>query len=279
MLGSLAPVMASQLMGTWKSGTVNISGGYLAFHRTGGDGPALVLSHGLTDNGLCWSRFAATLASEFDIIMLDARGHGLSSRISGVEPFDPAQDIAEAIEQLGLVAPIVMGHSVGGRATAAYANAHPGGASKVILEDPAFGPIVDPTATKLRQERFAGHVAAFQTMSQAQIIAKGKSATPSWHDDDFPAWATAKTQVDPRAMPTYTKTWQDTVSHIAAPTLLIFGEASHGGMVSPEMAKEAGELNRAIGTVQIKNAGHNIRRENFADYLAAVRAFLVEDQQ
>ena len=35
-------------------GAIPVTGGHLAYHRTGGDKPALVLSHGLTDNGLCW---------------------------------------------------------------------------------------------------------------------------------------------------------------------------------------------------------------------------------
>lgn len=276
MPGSLAPVVAGQLMETWQSGTVDISGGHLAYHRTGGLGPALVLSHGLTDNGLCWSRFAAALASEFDIIMLDARGHGLSSRISETEPFDPARDIAEAVEELRLVSPIVMGHSVGARATASYANAYPGRVSKVILEDPPFGPVADPGVSKARRERFREHVAAFSSMSEAQIMAKGKSATPRWHDDDLPAWATAKRQVDPEAMPVYDTAWQDSISCIEAPTLLIFGEPGHGGIVTPEMAEEALEVNPNITTAQIKNAGHNIRRENFADYLAVVHKFILE---
>ena len=95
-----------------------VADGQLAYHRTGGEGPPLVLSHGLTDNGLCWTRFAAAMASEFDVIMLDARGHGDSSRMPSSRPHDPGADIAEAINRLGLVSPIVMGHSVGARSTA-----------------------------------------------------------------------------------------------------------------------------------------------------------------
>ena len=106
-------------MNGWQPGRVNVSGGHLAYHRTGGTGPALLLSHGLTDNGLCWLRLAAALDPEFDIVMLDARGHGESSRIPAGAAHDPADDIAQAIEALGLNAPIVMGHSVGARAIAA----------------------------------------------------------------------------------------------------------------------------------------------------------------
>ncbi|MCR5879255.1 alpha/beta fold hydrolase [Phenylobacterium sp. J367] len=170
----------------WRSWTVPVSGGVLAYHRTGGGRPALVLSHGLTDNGLCWSRLALALAAEFDVVMLDARGHGASSRIDPVQPFDAAEDIAKAIGALGLCAPVVMGHSVGARATAAYASAHPGGASKVVLEDPPFLPLASPAVADARRRRFREQVARFQRMSEAEIIAEGRATSPTWHDDDFP---------------------------------------------------------------------------------------------
>ena len=97
-------------MRTWQPGFFEVAGGRLRYHRTGGDGPPLVLSHGLTDNGLCWSRFAAAMESDFDIIMLDARGHGESSKAPDGALHEPAADIAAAIDQLGLELPVVMGH-------------------------------------------------------------------------------------------------------------------------------------------------------------------------
>ncbi|MDO8323603.1 MAG: alpha/beta hydrolase [Phenylobacterium sp.] len=258
-------------MSVWASGRVEVSGGHLAYHRTGGEGPALVLSHGLTDNGLCWRRLAQALASEFDIIMLDARGHGQSSRAGD---HDPAQDIAEAIEQLGLVRPIVMGHSVGARATAAYANAHPGRVSKVVLEDPPFLPLIDRAQADRRAVRFREQVETFQAMSLAELIAMGRAQSPLWHDDDFPAWAVAKHQTDPQAMPVYATPWQEILGQITAPTLLVHGDSAHGGLVTPQIAGEARALNPNITAVLVPGAGHNTRRENFPDYLAAVRDFL-----
>ena len=85
-------------MNGWTTGVVAVTGGHLAYHRTGGDGPVLVLSHGLTDNGLCWSRFASALGSAFDIVMLDARGHGESSRIGVQRAQSPGEDIAQAVD-------------------------------------------------------------------------------------------------------------------------------------------------------------------------------------
>lgn len=48
-------------MNTWQSEFVHTNGIRIHYTRTGGDKPALVLLHGITDNGLCWSRTALHL--------------------------------------------------------------------------------------------------------------------------------------------------------------------------------------------------------------------------
>jgi len=263
-------------MTAWPSGLLPISGGQIAYHRTCGDGPALVLSHGLTDNGLCWSRLAAALSPDFDVIMLDARGHGGSSRMIPGELHDPAADIADAIEALGLTRPIVMGHSVGARSTARYAGTWPDRVARVILEDPPLLPLPDPAAVQRRRIRFREQIAKLQAMSADEMTAMGKSQSPGWHEDEFPAWTASKQQVDPEAMPEEVLPWQHTLAQISVPTLLIYGQPGHGGIVTPELAAEAQQINPNIRSVEIPKAGHNTRRENFDAYLAAVRAFLAE---
>ena len=260
----------------WRAGTVPVAGGHLAYHRTGGDGPPLVLSHGLTDNGLCWSRLATAVAPAFDVIMLDARGHGESSGFEGIEVRDPARDLAEAIDALGLNAPILMGHSVGARATAACAAARPGLAAKVILEDPPLVPPTEPASIKPRGRRFREQVERFHAMTEAEITSMGRGQSPLWHDDDFPAWAVSKRQVDPDAMPAYATRWQDELVAITCRSLLIRGDAEAGGMVTPALAEEAAALNPRLQVAYIPGAGHNVRRENFEAYLAAVRTFLAD---
>jgi N-formylmaleamate deformylase len=261
-------------MRPWLTGVVPVSGGVLAYHRTGGDLPPLVLSHGLTDNGLCWSRLASALEPEFDVVMLDARGHGASIRLRAGEEYDPVQDLAEAIDALGLESPVVMGHSVGARATAAYANRFPARVAKVILEDPPFVPLSAPSAAQSRAEKFRQQVERFQSMTEAAIVASGQATSPGWHPDDFPAWAAAKRQVDPTAMPSYSIPWQAQIDRISAPTLLIHGEAELGSLITPAIAAEATSLNPNIRALRIQGAGHNVRRENFPAYLAAVMSFL-----
>ena len=261
-------------MVTWAKGVVEISKGHLAYHRTGGPGPTLVLSHGLTDNGLCWTRLVKVLAEDFDVIMLDARGHGESSRIKEGQAFDPGRDIGEAIAQLGLEAPIVMGHSIGARATVDYAAANPSGPSKVILEDPAFMPLMDAPTAERRRAGFKRQVEGYGDMSDGDLLALGHKSHPSWREDEFPAWVAAKTQLDANAMPTFAIPWQDVVSRLQAPTLIVHGEAALGSLISPELAEEARALNSRVTSIEVAGAGHNTRRETFEGYMSVVKAFL-----
>ena len=239
----------------------------------------MLLSHGLTDNGLCWSRVAMALEADYDIVMLDARGHGESSRLASGEAHDPGRDIAEVIDNLGLKSPIVMGHSIGALATAAFAADYPQLAAKVILEDPPFLKAVDQSAGLARQHKFRRQVARFQTMSDAEITDMGRQLSPDWHIDEFPAWTLGKWQVDPQAMPLQFPPWQPSIEKISAPTLLIYGEPARGGLVTPDVAAEVMRINPSIRAVQIPGAGHNIRRENFDDFVSAVREFLNENNE
>ncbi|MCB0140765.1 MAG: alpha/beta fold hydrolase, partial [Caldilineaceae bacterium] len=67
----------------WSADDIMVNGVKIHVHRTGGDKPPLVLCHGITDNGLCWTRAAGELEKQYDVIMVDARGHGLSDAPEG----------------------------------------------------------------------------------------------------------------------------------------------------------------------------------------------------
>ena len=82
-------------MSKWTSGDVVANGIKIHYNRTGGDKPPVVLAHGFTDNGLCWTRAAQVLEQDYDVIMYDARGHGFSDAPeSGYSTEDHAADLA-----------------------------------------------------------------------------------------------------------------------------------------------------------------------------------------
>src|SRR5690349_13885858 len=62
----------------WTDGYVVANGIRIHYWRTGGNKPALVMAHGSSDDALCWTNLAREFQDRYDIVMFDARGHGLS---------------------------------------------------------------------------------------------------------------------------------------------------------------------------------------------------------
>jgi proline iminopeptidase len=102
------------------------------------DGPTLVLVHGgpgSFDHSYLRPHFAH-LADVVQVLYLDLRDHGRSAR------HDPARwtfeacadDLRAFCDALGIVRPIVLGHSMGGCVAMLYGIRHPGHAGALILQ-------------------------------------------------------------------------------------------------------------------------------------------------
>ena len=123
-------------MGNWRSDHVTANGIKMHYTRTGGDGPPVVLCHGSTDNGLCWTPVARALEADYDVVMPDARGHGLTDAPeSGYDVATRAADLAAFVAALGLERPVVGGHSMGASTTLCFAAGHPDMLRAAVLED------------------------------------------------------------------------------------------------------------------------------------------------
>lgn len=273
-------------MSEWSQGDVTANGICLHFYRTGGGNkPALVLAHGLSDNGLCWTPVAQALEDEYDIIMYDARGHGLSDAPEGdvYSYAHHADDLAGLVEALGLRQPAMLGHSMGAVTIATAAATDPHLACCVLLEDPPLWgkdfAIPSIEERKAHLERSRAKTVADKQRACEELIAESRAEHPTWPEAERGPWAEAKLQLSPDALDLLTarhSPWQETFARLAIPVLLVTGDAERGGIVTPEVAAEAASLWRVGRVAHIPGTGHNIRRENFTEYLTVVRAFLRE---
>ena len=85
-----------------------------------GHGPTLVLQHGQSDNLRAWydAGYVDTLRDEYQLVLVDARGHGASDKPHDPEAYNiarNAEDIVAVLDALGIEKAHFWGHSMGGR--------------------------------------------------------------------------------------------------------------------------------------------------------------------
>ena len=185
----------------WSDGYVMANGIRIHYWRTGGDKPPLVLAHGYSDDGLCWTNMAKELEADFDIIMTDARGHGLSDPPSASDPADAqAEDLAGLIQELKLDKPIVMGHSMGSSAVAWFAAKYPDVPRAVVLEDPGLVRRPNSAArsgSSEMRDKMRAQILQRNNMPLDQIVAECMEKTPQWGHSECEFWAPSKRLLHP----------------------------------------------------------------------------------
>ena len=267
----------------YSQGFVKVNGVNIHYYRTGGGKPTIILLHGATDNGLCWTPVAESLAKQYDVIMPDAQGHGLSDRIDPDFPsMNHAHQVVGLIHKLEIIDPIIMGHSMGAGTTVNIAAEYPGLPKAIILEDPGWRTreaieSEDEEEREKQREAFIKSFTGFNKRTREELIAECRKTNPSWSEADIVPWAESKLQFDPALFSTMQMdrpSYTELVPKITCPTLLI---TSDGGIVTAEAAEHASSLSKAewpLQWVAIKGAGHNIRREQFKTFCDTLNRFL-----
>ena len=99
-----------------------------------GQGPDLVMLHGLTGNLAVWHlKMVPSLWDRFRITTYDLRGHGYSEVTpSGYTPDDMATDLNDLLDVLGIEQAAFVGHSYGADTALYFALKHPERARAVI---------------------------------------------------------------------------------------------------------------------------------------------------
>ena len=157
---------------------------YLEWQPEGGARePALFLLHGLSSNALVWGRLAARLPGR-RIVALDQRSHGPSDRPEeGYGPDEIVGDAAEAIEQLGLGRPLVVGHSWGASVALELAATRPDLASGLVFVDGPPSPINRVMSWEEASERMQPPFPIYTGLDQAVEAQRRYLGDEAWGDD------------------------------------------------------------------------------------------------
>lgn len=274
----------------WSDGYVQANNINQHYYRTGGEKPPVLLLHGVTDNGLCWERVARVLAPDYDVIMPDARGHGLSDAPQAdLSTERLAEDAAALLQTLDLQHPHLVGHSMGARTAAEVAALYPDRVRSLVLEDPSwFTPSTVPEEQAqhlLGIQEWQQHAIQQRALTREERLANVRKDNPAWSLEDIEPWLDAQVQFSLDVLnPTISdfivswrqRPWQEVLQQITCPVLLVTGEPDRGAIINAEQAEEAAHLARNLRVVHIPGAGHNIRRDQYDLFVQAVTAFLKE---
>lgn len=269
----------------WTQNDVLINGVRLHYYRTGaGEKRPVVLVHGFSDNGLCWTPVARALASDYDVIMPDMRAHGLSERVRPGEPVDMAADLAELIQALGLQRPIICGHSMGAIVTYQIGVRFPALASALVLEDPAWWlpePEQPPLAGESREASMAKWAKGLADQTLDELLERYRKDHPAWPEELLRPMCESKKQLDASILDIQSPRkhsqevhWLTTIQNIAQPMLVFAGNPALGGIVTPAVAAKIRALNPQVKIVVIPDAGHLIRFDKPAVFLGELLEFL-----
>lgn len=260
-------------MSDWQSGVCVANGINIHYTRSGGEKPPLLLLHGLMTNGLCWTGLARALAADYDLIMPDARGHGGS----GVPEFgyryaDHADDAAALIAALGLQAPILCGHSMGGLVATVVASRQPALLRALVLIDPTY--LSPAVQREVRDSDVAEQHRLMRERSLDELVADQRRRHPRRSAENHELYARARLQTSMAALDVLTPPNPDfrlLIPQIELPCLLVI---SDHGLVTPGLAAELQDLNPRLQTAQVHQAGHNLHIDQPQQFLAILEPFL-----
>lgn len=241
-----------------------------------GDGPPLLLVHGISSGGIVWSPLIDALATFTSPITFDLRGHGDSDKPAhGYLYQDYVNDLDGLLAQLGLAEPLIMGHSLGGLITLWWATTQPDRAAALVIED-----------SPLRSGReFAPAFERWLTLN-AMTVDEATAAYQAESPNMPPEAARQRAELMTRtARAVFTELYADSLANderdrlaelsaITSPTLLVHGDVKDGSMVNPANAASFPATLRHGEVIRIPGAGHNIHITNPEAFLAAVTPFI-----
>jgi len=132
-----------------------------------GEGPPVILLHGLFGSQRNWGGIIRALASDVRIHGLDLRNHGESPWADSMTYDDMAADVARYIETIGDGPVTLLGHSMGGKVGMRLALTRPELLSRLI--------VVDIAPVSYHNEHYSDYVLAMQNLPLGEISRRAEA--------------------------------------------------------------------------------------------------------
>jgi len=269
---------------------LDVDGGRIAYEVTG-EGPLVVLSHGIGDRREAYRFLAPQLAQAgYRVVAADLRGHGESSMgWASISRTDVAGDLLALIRHLGGPA-VIVGHSISGGAATIAAATEPGLISGIVEINPFTRTQRLDVGGLLRIRRYRRGISLltgtqlFRSLSLWMRYLDVAYPTNPADYADYMAALRAKLH-EPGRMAEFMKTGKSTpadagaqLPNVTRPALVIMGT------LDPDFADPKGEggavaaaMPAGIGSVAtIEGAGHYPHAQSPDEVAALVIPFLKE---
>lgn len=234
-----------------------------------GPGPCVVIVPGIVSPAILWRHVGAWLSEDHDCYILDVRGRGLSEAGPHLDyGMDAcARDVVAFIEAMQLPAPIVVGHSMGGRIAMRTAAHAPGLIGAVVLVDP-------PTSGPGRQPY---PVPKARTLDLLRAAQRGEALPQGAGAPWPPALQALRAEwlatCDERAVHAAYDDFhgEDLYADIArTDTPLSLLCAGQGGVVSEADVAQMRQLRDDLAATRLAGVGHQMQAENFDAFKQAL---------
>ncbi len=104
-----------------------------------GEGPPLLIIHGLFGSSRNWRTLSQQFASNFTVISVDLRNHGDSPHLDEMNYQVMGQDVIQLLDQLQISHTSVIGHSMGGKVAMKLGQLEPARINQLVVAD--IGPV------------------------------------------------------------------------------------------------------------------------------------------
>lgn len=105
------------------------------FFRKLGQGPPLIIIHGLYGSSDNWITIGKKLAENFEVFLMDQRNHGQSPHSGEHNYFLLKEDLKEFMNQQFIEKAIIIGHSMGGKTAMFFSADYPERITSLIIVD------------------------------------------------------------------------------------------------------------------------------------------------
>lgn len=122
------------------------------YHEVHGEGPAVVLMHGIGGNHAGWFNQVPRFSRDYRTVTIDQRGFGLSTDAEGLGRTAMPGDLLHLLDHLGIERAVLVAQSMSGGAASAFTCQHPERVAGLVMADTAQGLALSEDLMRLQEE-------------------------------------------------------------------------------------------------------------------------------